>query len=125
MKYQITLENKTYEIEVELEEGKVAVENEYSADSVTPDKVNAAPEIVPHVAEKRIQNGTTVSAPLPGNVLSIKVKTGETIKKGQVLVVIEAMKMENEVVSPADGTVREICVSKGQVVATGEVLLVI
>ena len=69
--------------------------------------------------------GTRVDSPLPGNVLDVKVAVGQAVKAGQVLVIIEAMKMENEVAAPCDGVVKQIVASKGAVVATGDALLVI
>ena len=66
-----------------------------------------------------------MTAPLPGNVLAINVKPGESVKAGQTLLLIEAMKMENEVVAPCDGVVKQLAVSKGALVATGDTLLVI
>ena len=69
--------------------------------------------------------GTAIKAPLPGNVLSISVQEGEAVKSGQVLMLIEAMKMENEVLAPADGVVRKIAVEKGAMVATGDTLIII
>ena len=69
--------------------------------------------------------GTVVEAPLPGNIFAIKVKEGDAVKAGDVLIVIEAMKMENDVCAPADGVVKQILVSKGALVATGDTLAVI
>ena len=70
-------------------------------------------------------SGTTVEAPLPGNVLSIKVSQGDAVKEGDVLLIIEAMKMENEVAAPCDGSVQQIVASVGQMVSTGDALIVI
>jgi biotin carboxyl carrier protein len=61
--------------------------------------------------------------PLPGKVVAVKVKAGSTVKKGQVLVVLEAMKMENEIVAPRDGTVKEVYVSEGASVNVGQPLV--
>ena len=66
-----------------------------------------------------------MEAPLPGNIFAIKVKEGDAVKAGDVLIVIEAMKMENEVCAPSDGVVKQIAVSKGAMVATGDTLVVI
>ena len=66
-----------------------------------------------------------MTAPLPGNVLQVKVSVGQAVKAGDVLVIIEAMKMENEVAAPSDGVVKQIVANKGAVVATGDTLLVI
>ena len=82
----------------------------------------AAPVAAPAAAPAA---GTTVAAPLPGNVLSINVNVGDAVRAGQVLLIIEAMKMENEVTAPADGVVKQIVAAKGAVVATGDPLLII
>ena len=76
-------------------------------------------------APAAVAAGTKVEAPLPGNVFAIKVKEGDAVKSGDVLVVIEAMKMENDVCAPCDGVVKQIAVAKGALVATGDTLLVI
>ena len=70
-------------------------------------------------------DGCKITSPLPGNILNIKVTQGQAVKAGDVLLIIEAMKMENEVLAPQDGTVKQIATSKGAVVATGDLLLVI
>ena len=126
MKYKITLKGKTYEVEVE--RGEAILLSEYEAVApVAPAPAAApvapAPSAAP--APAATVAGTPVKAPLPGSVLAIKVKEGDTVKAGQLLLLIEAMKMENEVVAPADGTVKQITVSKGATVSTGDTLLVI
>ena len=68
---------------------------------------------------------TTVSAPMPGNILDVRVSEGQAVKKGDVLMILEAMKMENEIMAPCDGTVSQICTSKGSSVGTGAALCVI
>ena len=65
----------------------------------------------------------TVKAPMPGNILDVKVKAGASVKAGDVLVILEAMKMENEIVAPQDGTVASINVNKGDNVNSGDVLV--
>ena len=132
MKYKITLKGKTYEVEVE--RGEAMVLDEYEAKAPVPSvpaapvavaaPVAAAPAAAP-AAPAAVAAGTSVDAPLPGNVFAIKVKEGDAVKAGDVLVVIEAMKMENDVCAPSDGTVKQIAVTKGQMVATGDPLVVI
>lgn len=127
MKYKITLQGKTYEVLVE--EGEAIIEDEYDvvvpaasaapAAAPAPVAVSAAPAVGPVAA------GTTIDAPLPGNILSINVTVGQAVKAGDVLLIIEAMKMENEVSAPCDGMVKQIVTSKGAVVSTGDTLLVI
>lgn len=70
-------------------------------------------------------NGSTVKAPLPGTVLSIPVKVGDTVKASDPVIILEAMKMENEIFAPCDGTVSSVAVSKGAAVNPGDVLCVI
>ncbi|RLI27190.1 MAG: hypothetical protein DRO52_00850 [Candidatus Hecatellales archaeon] len=64
-----------------------------------------------------------IRSPLSGKVLSVKVKVGEAVKKGQVLLIIDAMKMENEIISPSDGTVKSVKVSEGSTVNSGDLLI--
>lgn len=129
MKYKITLKGRTYEVEVE--HGEAMLIDEYDAIAPAPAAapVAAAPAPVaaaaPAAAAPAAVAGTPVTAPLPGNVLELKVKPGESVKAGQLLVLIEAMKMENEVFAPADGVVKQILAQKGAMVATGDTLLVI
>ena len=134
MKYKVTLNNRVYEIEVE--EGTAMLIDEYemaapaapapAAPVAAPAAAAAAPAPAPAApAGGALAAGTRVDSPLPGNVLDVKVSVGQAVKAGQVLVIIEAMKMENEVAAPSDGVVKQIVASKGAVVATGDALLVI
>ena len=135
MKYKVTLKGKTYEVEVE--KGEAMILDEYAAAAPapaavpTPAAAPAAPAPTPAPASAApaapapAASGTVVTSPLPGNVLSINVNVGDAVKAGQLLVLIEAMKMENEIVAPTDGVVKQIVASKGAVVATGDTLLVI
>ena len=132
MKYKITLKGTTYEVEVE--KGEAMILDGYEAKSpVPPAPAAAAPVAVaaapvaaaPAAAPAAVAAGTPVTSPLPGNIFAIKVKEGDAVKSGDVLIVIEAMKMENEVCAPSDGVVKQIAVTKGQLVATGDPLVVI
>lgn len=128
MKYKITLKGRTYEVEVE--HGEAMLIDEYEAIAPVPaaaPMTAAAPvaAAAPAAAAPAAVAGTPVTAPLPGNVLELKVKPGDSVKAGQLLVLIEAMKMENEVFAPADGVVKQILAQKGAMVATGDTLLVI
>ena len=111
MKYKVTLNGKTYEVEVE--QGKAILLDEYEALAPAP----AAPA--------SLAAGETIAAPMPGNILRIDVKQGDTVKAGQILLILEAMKMENEIVAPKDGTIAQVVTSKGSVVETGTPLIVI
>ena len=72
-----------------------------------------------------LSDGEPVNAPMPGNILRIDVKEGDKVKAGQTLLILEAMKMENEIAAPKDGTVVQIATSKGAVVETGTPLIVL
>lgn len=130
MKYKVTLNGKTYEVEVE--EGKAVLLDEYEA--LAPAKeapaaeVASVPAATPAAATAAPVNlaaGETIASPMPGNILRIDVKQGDTVKAGQILVILEAMKMENEIVATKDGTVAQVVTSKGAVVETGSPLVVI
>jgi len=127
MKYKITLKGRTYEVEVE--RGEAMIVDEYEAMAPVAPVVAPAPAPVAAapVAAAPAANvsGTPITSPLPGNVLAVKVSAGEAVKAGQILVIIEAMKMENEVLAPHDGLVKQIVAGKGAVVATGDTLLYI
>lgn len=131
MKYKVTLNGKTYEVEVE--KGKAILLDEYealapapaAAAAPAPAAATAAPAPAAPAAPVNLAAGETVAAPMPGNILRIDVKQGDTVKEGQILVILEAMKMENEIVAPKDGTVAQVVTSKGAVVDTGSPLVVI
>ena len=89
---------------------------------VAVDEIGGAPSAAPAAAPA---NGTKVNAPMPGNILDVCVKVGDKVSNGQKLVVLEAMKMENDITSPADGTIASISVNKGDMVSTGDNLVVI
>ena len=129
MKYKVTLNGRTYEVEVE--HGKAMLLDEYEA--IAPAPVAAAPVAVaaapaaaaPAAAPAVTGAGEAVTAPMPGNILKVNVNVGDAVKEGQVLVVLEAMKMENEIMAPKNGTVTQVVVSKGSTVDTGAPLVVI
>ena len=115
MKYKITLNGKTYEVEVE--EGQAMLVDEYEA--YKP----AAP--APAAAPTAVAAGEVVAAPMPGNILKVSCSQGQAVKAGDILVVLEAMKMENEILAPRDGTVAQVVTTKGAVVDTGAPLVVL
>lgn len=115
-KYNVTVNGTAYEITLE------AVD---AADVKAAPAPAAAPAAAPAPAAKPATGGETVSSPMPGTILSVNVTNGATVKKGDVLMVLEAMKMENEIMSPCDGTVTSVNVTKGAAVETGAVLCVI
>ncbi len=113
-KYKISLNGKVYEVDVEkLEVGAEAPSKEAkSTENNTPKVAEAAPT-----------GSEDVTAPIPGGIWDVKVKVGDVVKAGQTLIVIEAMKLENEIVSPKDGKVTAVNVSKGETVALGDKLV--
>ena len=130
MKYIVTLNDRTYEVEVEA--GEAMLLDEYAAvapaaaapAAPAPAPVAAAPAAAPAPAQPQAA-GEAVRSPMPGNIMSIKVTQGQKVNEGDVLIILEAMKMENEVVSSKSGTVAQILVSTGAVVETGTPLVVI
>lgn len=133
MKYKVTLNGKTYEVEVE--QGKAMLLDEYeaiapaapAAPAPAAAPVAAAPAAPAAAAPAAAVTaaGETVAAPMPGTVLRVEVTQGQAVKSGQLLVVLEAMKMENEILAPKDGTVAQIVAPKGSTVDTGSPLIVL
>ena len=129
MKYKVTLNNRVYEVEVEQGQAMLIDEYELSAPAApaAPAAAAAAPAAAPAAAAAPVSvaAGEPVKSPMPGNILRIEVSQGQQVKEGDVLMVREAMKMENEIVATKSGTIAQIAVSKGAVVETGAVLAVI
>ena len=127
MKYKVTLNNRTYEVEVEA--GQAMLVDEYEAYSPAPAAAlapaAAAPAAAPAAAAPSFAAGEVVKSPMPGNILKINVSVGQKVAEGDALLILEAMKMENEVAAPKSGTVAQIIVSKGAVVETGAPLVVL
>lgn len=128
MKYKVTLNNRVYEVEVE--QGEAMLVNEYElaapaavAPVAAAPVVTAAPAAAP--AAGALAAGEVVTSPMPGNILKINVAQGQHVNEGDVLIVLEAMKMENEISATKSGTVAQINVTKGAVVETGTPLVVI
>ena len=132
MKYKVTLNGRTYEVEVEA--GKAMLLDEYEAIVPTAAPVAApaaapapvaAPAAAPAPAAAAPVAGDAVTAPMPGNILKVNVTPGQAVKEGDVLVVLEAMKMENEILAPKACTVKQVLVSKGSTVDAGATLVVL
>lgn len=130
-KYNVTVNGNLYQVEVD------EVKGEFTTPVAAPVAAPAAPVAAPAVstpapaaapvAAPAVSNaaGEKVTAPMPGNIVKVAVSKGATVKKGDVIVVLEAMKMENEIMASVDGTIVDVTVAQGATVNTGDVLAVI
>ena len=127
MKYELKLNGRTYEVEVELAEPMMMQEfQSYAPAPAAPAAPiqEAAPTAAP-AAPVAVGDGECVDSPMPGNILKVHVVAGQAVKEGEVLVILEAMKMENEIMAPKSGTVTQVLVEKGATVETGAPLVFI
>ena len=134
MKYIVTLKGKTYEVEVDQGEAMILDEYEALAPASAPAEAPspAAPAAVPAQAATPAAApapaavaGEQVVSPMPGTIVRINVEAGQQVKSGEVLAVLEAMKMENEIMASKDAKVAQILVSKGAKVDSGTPILVL
>ena len=125
--FNITVNGVAYSVAVEEVNGAVApVAAPVAAPApVAAAPVAAAPAAAPAPAATPVAGGEKVTAPMPGTILDVKVSQGASVKKGDVLLILEAMKMENEIMAPCDGTVKQIVANKGASVNSGDALIVI
>ena len=132
MKYRITLNDRTYEVEVEVCEPMALAEfnsvapAQAAAPVAAPAATAAPAAAAPAVAAPVVTGaGEAVNAPMPGTILKVAVEKGQAVKEGQLLVILEAMKMENEILAPKNGTITQVAVQKGVAVNTGDPLVFI
>ena len=109
-KYKVNVNGTAYEVEIEEMTGAPAAAPAAAA--------VAAPAAAP-------AGGESIKSPMPGNILDVRVSVGQSVKKGDVLMILEAMKMENEIMCPCDGKVTSVAVTKGATVESGTLLCVI
>ncbi len=113
-KYRVNVNGTAYEVELEEITGAAAA---------APVSAPAAPASPASAAAPA--GGESITSPMPGTILSVNVSAGDSVKKGQVLMILEAMKMENEIMCPCDGTVTSVSVTKGAAVESGTPLCTI
>lgn len=127
MKYVVTLNGKNYEVEVEETDAVITAVTDAAPAAPVAAAAPAAPAAapVPAAAPAAAADGQKVLSPMPGTILSVNVSVGSAVKAGEVILILEAMKMENEIVAPCDGTVKQLAVQKGSTVATDALLAVV
>lgn len=122
-KYNIKVNGALYEVEVEEVKGEfTSSPAPVAVTEAAPAKVQASPKVQ---TQKTVAAGEKIECPMPGTVLKVNVNVGDNVKKGQVLFILEAMKMENEIMAPRDAKIVEVGVAKGASVNTGDALAVI
>ena len=120
-RYNITVNGVTYDVAVEEVEAGASYAPAYTPAPVAAAPV-AAPAPVAKAAAPAPAGGVTVNSPMPGTILDVKVSVGQSVKKGDVICVLEAMKMENDIPAPQDGVIASINVQKGSSVAANDIL---
>lgn len=123
-RFNVVVNGKAYDVAVE-ELGAGAAPVAAAPVAAAPAPVAAPATPAPAAAPAAVGEGAKVEAPMPGTILEVKVAVGDTVKAGQPVVVLEAMKMENDIVAPVDGKVTSIVVKKGDAVNSGDVMATI
>lgn len=130
MIYKVSLNGKIYEVEVEKDEAVLQAEYDAALPAVPAVGSVAAPQAVPSSSSANfpqtaapVASAAAITAPMPGNINAVKVTSGQAVKEGDVLIILEAMKMENEITAPKAGKIGQIFVQKGATVETGAPLV--
>jgi len=122
MKYRITLNGNVYEVEVEKGQASAVLAGKQE-ELVTAPVVNKEVEVKTSAETTAVNvEGQAITAPMPGKIVDVRVSNGQKVKAGEILFLLEAMKMENEIVAPSDGTITSVSVSKGNNVDRGQTL---
>ena len=122
-KFNVTVNGTAYDVEVNEVKGTASAAAPKAAPAPAP---KAAPAPAPAPAAAPVPAGAeTVKAPMPGKILSVAVSAGQAVKKGETLLILEAMKMQNEIAAPHDAVVSEVRVSANQTVSTGDDMVVL
>ena len=132
MKYVVTLNGKKYDVEVNESEAVITSVSNAAPAAAPVAPVAAAPApaastapSAPAAVVGTAVSGTQITSPMPGTILKQNVAEGQAVKAGDVVLILEAMKMENEIVAPCDGTIKQLLVSKGSTVDTDQILAVL
>jgi len=128
-KFQITFKGQVYELDVEEISGAASTGKKAASSPVSPAAPAPAPVQAPApkaAASAAVPAGAqTVLAPMPGKILAVNIKPGDSVKRGQVIFILEAMKMQNEIMANQDGKISKVNAAVGQTVSTGDVLAVL
>lgn len=132
MKYVVTLNGKKYDVEVNESEAVITSVSNAAPAAAPVAPVAAAPApaastvpSAPAAVVGTAVSGTQITSPMPGTILKLNIAEGQAVKAGDVVLILEAMKMENEIVAPCDGTIKQLLVSKGSTVDTDQILAVL
>ena len=132
MKYVVTLNGKKYDVEVNESEAVITSVSNAAPTAAPVAPVAAAPApaastapSAPAAVVGTAVSGTQITSPMPGTILKLNIAEGQAVKAGDVVLILEAMKMENEIVAPCDGTIKQLLVSKGSTVDTDQILAVL
>ncbi len=125
-KFQITFKGQVYELDVEEISGAASAGKKAVSSPVSPAAPAPAQAPAPKAAPAAVPAGAqTVLAPMPGKILAVNIKPGDSVKRGQVIFILEAMKMQNEIMANQDGKISKVNTAVGQTVSTGDVLAVL